>query len=44
MSEFGISKVIMSNLQGEEHIVTLEELLPYSFEKKHLSGEKYNGS
>lgn len=33
MSEFGISKVIMSNLQEEEYIVTLEELLPYSFEK-----------
>lgn len=44
MSEFGISKVIMSNLQDEEYIVTLEELLPYSFEKKHLSGEKNNGS
>ncbi len=44
MSEFGISKVIMTNLQEEEYIVTLEELLPYSFEKKHLSGEKNNGS
>ncbi len=44
MSEFGISKVIMSNLQEEEYIVTLEELLPYSFEKKHLSGEKNYGS
>ncbi|SFL32520.1 cytidine deaminase [Pelosinus propionicus] len=44
MSEFGISKVIMSNLQEEEYIVTLKELLPYSFEKKHLSGEKNHGS
>lgn len=39
MAEFGINKIIMCNLQGEQFIATLEELLPYSFGKKHLSGE-----
>lgn len=39
MAEFGIQKIIMCNLHGEQKIATLEELLPYSFEKKHLSGE-----
>ncbi len=39
MAEFGIQKVVMCNLHGEQKIATLEELLPYSFEKKHLSGE-----
>jgi len=39
MAEFGIDKIIMCNLHGQQHIVTLEELLPYSFGKKHLSGE-----
>lgn len=38
MAEFGINKIIMCNLQGSEHIATLEELLPYSFGKKQLSG------
>lgn len=40
MAEFGIEKVIMCNLQGEEYIAALKDLLPYSFEKKHLSGEQ----
>lgn len=44
MSEFGINKVIMSNLEDNEYVVTLQELLPYSFEEKYLSGEKNNGS
>lgn len=44
MSEFGIGKVIMSNLENLQYTVTLQELLPYSFEKKHLSGENENGS
>jgi cytidine deaminase len=39
MAEFGVDKVIMCNLHGEQYIATLEELLPYSFGKKHLSGE-----
>ena len=39
MAEFGITKVIMCNLHGEQCSATLEELLPYSFSKKHLSGE-----
>jgi len=39
MAEFGINKIIMCNLHGEQYIATLEELLPYSFGKKHLSGE-----
>ncbi len=40
MAEFEIQKIIMSNLHNKQYIATLEELLPYSFEKKHLSGEK----
>ncbi|WP_378953789.1 cytidine deaminase [Pelosinus sp. sgz500959] len=39
MAEFRIQKIMMCNLHGEQRIATLEELLPYSFEKKHLSGE-----
>ena len=40
MAEFGITKVMMCNLHGKQYMATLEELLPYSFGKKHLSGEK----
>ena len=40
MAEFDIEKVIMCNLQGDEYVATLKDLLPYSFEKKHLSGEQ----
>ena len=39
MAEFSINKIIMCNLHDEQYIATLEELLPYSFQKKHLSGE-----
>ncbi|MBC8014186.1 MAG: cytidine deaminase [Sporomusaceae bacterium] len=39
MAEFGIRSIIMCNLHGEQYSATLEELLPYSFSKKHLSGE-----
>jgi len=39
MAEFSIKKIIMCNLHGQQYIATLEELLPYSFGKKHLSGE-----
>lgn len=39
MAEFGIEKIIMCNLHGEQKIAALEELLPYSFGKKQLSGE-----
>ena len=39
MIEFGIKQVIMCNLHGEQSVIALEELLPYYFGKKHLSGE-----
>lgn len=39
MAEFGIKSVIMCNLHGAQYSATVEELLPYSFGKKHLSGE-----
>lgn len=39
LAEFSINKIIMCNLHGQQYIATLEELLPYSFGKKHLSGE-----
>ncbi len=33
MAEFNIVKIILVNLQGRQRIYTLEELLPYSFNK-----------
>jgi cytidine deaminase len=39
IAEFGIDKIIMCNMNGEKRILTLEELLPYSFGKKQLLGE-----
>lgn len=39
MAEFRINKVIMSNIQGEQYITSLEELLPYSFTKIDLVGD-----
>ncbi len=39
LAEFGDPKmqVIYENLKGESHQYTLEELLPYSFNKAHLN-------
>lgn len=36
LAEFNIDKVILANLQGESIELTLEELLPFSFNKKYL--------
>lgn len=33
MAEFGIEKIILTNLHGEQRVVTLEQLLPFSFAK-----------
>ncbi|MEN6413330.1 MAG: cytidine deaminase [Veillonellales bacterium] len=38
MAEFGIATVIMSNLKGKPLIVSLTELLPYSFGESDLAG------
>ena len=42
MAEFGIPKIVMSNLQGDIKIMTAEELLPYSFNVASMDekGEK----
>lgn len=39
MAEFGITTVVLGNMQGEYKVVTLEELLPYSFAKSDLGEE-----
>ena len=36
IAEFKINKIIMANLKGDTKIVTLQELLPYSFSDKDL--------
>lgn len=36
IAEFKISKIIMANLKGDTKIVTLQELLPYSFSDEDL--------
>ena len=36
IAEFGIQQVAMANLKGAVKIVTLEELLPFSFAKADL--------
>lgn len=33
MAEFGIKEIMLTNLHGEQRMVTLEELLPFSFAK-----------
>ncbi|MPN10244.1 Cytidine deaminase [bioreactor metagenome] len=38
MAEFGISKIILCNIKGESRVVTLDDLLPYSFTKNDLTG------
>ena len=42
IAEFGIPKIVMSNLQGDIKIMTQEELLPYSFNAASMDekGEK----
>ena len=39
MAEFGIEKIIMCNIKGEQYMASLEELLPYSFAKTDLVGD-----
>ena len=36
MAEFGIARVIMANCSGAVRVVTLEELLPFSFSARDL--------
>ena len=36
IAEFKINKIIMANLKGDTKIVTLQELLPYSFSDEDL--------
>ena len=36
LAEFNIQEIILANLQGDMAQFTLEELLPFSFTKKHL--------
>lgn len=38
MAEFGITKIILCNIKGESRVVSLDDLLPYSFTKNDLTG------
>jgi cytidine deaminase len=38
MAEFGISKIVLCNMKGESRVVSLDDLLPYSFTKNDLTG------
>lgn len=40
MAEFGIRRVIMCNMHGQEEVAGIEELLPYSFTKSDLGGKQ----
>jgi cytidine deaminase len=40
MAEFGIKTVVMCNTKGDRLAVTLEELLPYAFDKTDLPGDE----
>lgn len=40
IAEFGINKIIMCNLKGEQLVMNLEELLPYSFVKSDFVGDE----
>ncbi|MDR3592416.1 MAG: cytidine deaminase [Negativicutes bacterium] len=42
MAEFGISRVIMCNVSGEQQVVSLAELLPFAFTKTELPGDDDN--
>lgn len=39
MAEFGIKQVILCGAAGTRKIVTLEELLPYAFDKSDVTGD-----
>lgn len=39
IAEFGIKKIIMCNVKGEQYEMNLEELLPYSFTKSDFMGD-----
>ena len=38
MAEFGISKIVLCNVKGESRVVSLDDLLPYSFTKIDSTG------
>lgn len=42
MAEFKIPIIIMGNLMGNIKIVTIEELLPFSFSESDVSGKENN--
>lgn len=42
MAEFGLQTIILCNSKGDKKVVTLEELLPYSFSKRDLTGVDSN--
>ncbi|MEG6585830.1 cytidine deaminase [Dendrosporobacter sp. 1207_IL3150] len=39
IAEFGIDEIILCNIKGEHKIVSLDELLPFSFKKNDLNGD-----
>ena len=39
MAEFGIQTVIMANTKGDTHVMSLKDLLPYSFIKSDAAGD-----
>lgn len=39
MAEFGIQTIIMANTKGDSHVVSLKDLLPYSFIKFDVAGD-----
>jgi cytidine deaminase len=40
MAEFGIAKIITCNTKGERREFSLDELLPYAFDKTDLPGDE----
>lgn len=40
MAEFGVEEVVMANTAGQWEIVSIVELLPYSFNQNMLPGEE----
>ena len=44
IAEFGIQKIIMANLNGDEKVVYLDELLPFSFAKADLQKGNYKNT
>lgn len=39
MTEFGIRSILMANLQGAVREVTMQELLPFAFDKSDMPGD-----